>query len=104
MVKIKAAVHCRQKPPALAFLPFSFLGKKGGKKLQLGLHRGSDFPFLRVALKHTAYFLFGLAAGSRAMATALSEPITLRKKEAGVRKRERTTGESELSAAQYIKN
>lgn len=39
-----------------------------------------------MALKHTAYFLFGLAGGLRAMATVLSEPITLRKKEARVRK------------------
>lgn len=87
-VKIDAEVHCRSKLPMLAFLPFSFLGKKkkGGKKLQLGLHGGSDFPFLRVAQKHTAYFLFGLAAGSRATAAARSEPITLRKNEAGVRK------------------
>lgn len=69
---------------ACLFTVFNFRGKKnGGKKLQLGLHRGSDFPFLRVALKHTAYFLFGLAGGSRATATALSEPITLTKKRSG---------------------
>lgn len=55
MVKIDTAVHCREKLPVLAFLPFSFLGKNGGKKLQLGLHGGSDFPFLRVALKHSVF-------------------------------------------------
>lgn len=103
MVRINAAGRCRQELPMLAFLPFSFLGEKGGekKKLQLGLHGGSDFPFVRVAQQHTAYVLFGLAGGWRAMAVLLSEPITLRRKEVGVRKSE---GENEPSAAQCSKN
>lgn len=69
--------------------------------MQLGLRGGSDFPFVRVAQQHTAHVLFGLAGGSRATAALLSEPITLRRKEAGVRKSE---GESELSAAQCSEN
>lgn len=78
--------------------PFFFLGKKKKrkeekkKKLQLGLRGGSDFPFVRVAQQHTAYVLFGLAGGSRATAAPPSEPTTLRRNGAGVRKPARHRG------------
>lgn len=60
-------------------MPTSFIsGKKNKKKLQLRLHKGSDFPFLCVAVfLCVCVWLFGLAGGERAAGAVLSGPDSL---------------------------
>lgn len=68
-------VHCRQKKTK-NFL--CLLHSFQQKNLQLRLHKGSDFPFLCVAVfLCVCVWLFGLAGGEKAAGVVLSGPDLL---------------------------
>lgn len=104
MVKINAAVHCRQKLPMLAFLPFSFLGKKRRKKAAVRLTQRVRFSISACGTETHSVFSVWFGWWIQGNGCSSSEPITLRRNEAGVRKAMYAMGKKELAAVQYIQN